>query len=441
MQPVDLIINARWVLPMEPAGLVIRDGGVAIRDGRILEVASQQSLRQRFSAAKQVDRPQHALLPGLVNAHAHAAMALLRGVPLEQSVLAWLRRSIWPIERRWVSAEFVRTGSQLFIAQLLRAGVTCFADMYYFPEEVAPLASLARIRIAVGVPVIDQATAWSAGADDCLDKGAALWDALRGDPWASLYFAPHAPYSVSDQALARLRTIVDQLDAPVAMHLHESATEVQDGLATHGLRPLERLDALGLLRPGFAAVHMVHCSASDIETTARKGVAVVHCPQSNLRLGSGIAPVGEMLDHGITVAIGSDGPASSGAPDLLAETRIAAMLAAGMSGHPRRIAPLDALRMATLDGARALGLGDQIGSLSAGKYADLIAIDLSRCTDLAPADVADSVLQDATRADVSDVWTAGQACVENRELRTLDLPEVRERARYWATRVGAGSAP
>ncbi len=440
MQPVDLLVHGRWVLPIEPAGAVLQGYGVAVDGGRIVAISPSAALRERYAPTTEINCATHVLMPGFVNAHTHAAMSLLQGAPLRGSVQQWLRESIWPLENRWVSAEFVRVGTQLAIAQMLRAGITTFADMYLFPEEVARLASELRLRIAVGLPVAEARTAWAENADEYLDKGAALWDAHRSDPWASLYFAPHAPYSVSDATLGRLRRISDQLDAPITMHLHETSAEVRESLAAHGHRPLARLAQQGLLRPGFTAIHMNDLDAADIDLCARSGLAVVHCPQSNLRHGSGVSPAAELMGRGVAVALGTDGPASCGTPDVLAEARLASLLAAGLSGQPERIDAHAALGLATLGGARALGLDAHTGSLVAGKSADFIAIDLAQSISAGPQRLADALLQDATRSDVSDVWVAGRRVVFDQELQIMDLAELHDRARQWIARLGLGAA-
>ena len=438
--PVDLIVHGRWLLPIEPAGAVLGEHGIAVRDGRIVAVAPSVTLRQQYAAAAEVELSTHALLPGFVNGHTHAAMSLLRAAPPHGSVRQWLRETVWPLENRWVSAEFVRVGTRLAIAQMLRAGVTSFADMYLFPEEVARLAAELRLRVAVGLPVADARTTWADDADEYLSKGAALWDAHRSDPWARLYFAPHAPYSVSDATLAHLRRIADQLDAPLAMHLHETAAEVRESLAAHGRRPLARLGQLGLLRPGFTGVHMVQLDEQDLELTRRSGIAVVHCPQSNLRHGSGIAPLRTLLEQRTPVALGTDGAASSGAPDLLAEARLAALLASGDAAQAGLVDAHTAIAMATLGGARALGFDADTGSLLPGKAADFIAIDLARCPALDAPRVAEALLYDATRADISDVWVGGRRAVQRGTLELLDLEEIEALARQWMVRMGLGAA-
>jgi 5-methylthioadenosine/S-adenosylhomocysteine deaminase len=440
MQSVDLLVHGRWLVPMEPAGAVLEGYGLAVAGGRIVAVSPSSSLRQHYTAPVQIERPDHVLLPGFVNAHTHAAMSLLRSAPPQGSLRQWLRESVWPLENRWVSAEFVRAGSRLAIAQMLLAGITSFADMYLFPEEVARLAVELRLRIAVGLPVTDAPTAWAEDARDCLVKGASLWDAYRASPWVRLYFAPHATYSVSDETLRHLQRIADQLDAPLAMHLHETAAEVRESFAAHGRRPIARLAQLGLLRPGFTGIHMIALDETDLETVQRSGIAAVHCPASNLRHGSGLPPLAALRDRGVPVALGSDDAPSAGVPDLLAEARLAALLTAGASGDSNRLEAHAALGIATLGGARALGLDTDVGSLIAGKSADFIAVDLAHLPGVGPPLVAESLLYDVTRADISDVWVAGRHVVRRRQLELLDLTEVERQARQWMVRMGLGAA-
>lgn len=440
MQSVDLLVHGRWLLPIEPAGAVLEGYGIAVAGGRIVAVAPSAVLRRHYVASVQIDRPEHILMPGFVNAHTHAAMSLLRGAPARGSLGQWLRETIWPLENRWVSAEFVRTGTLLAIAQMLRAGITSFADMYLFPEEVARLAVELRLRIAIGLPVADARTAWSEHGRDCLAKGAALWDTHRASPWIRLYFAPYAPDSVSDEILRRLRRITDQLDAPVAMHLHETASAVRESVACHGRRPIARLADLGLLRPGFTGIHMIALDEDDLEIAQRSGIAAVHCPASSLRRGSGLPPVAALHARGITVGLGSGGAAGVGTADVLAEARLATLLAAGLDGEAGCLDAQAALALATLGGARAIGLDTDIGSLVVGKSADFIAIDLAHAPGAGTASAAQTILYDATRADVSDVWVAGRHVVQRGHLELLDLGEVERQARQWMVRMGLGAA-
>ncbi len=445
MQSIDLLIEPRWLLTMEAAGAVLENNAIAIDAGRIVAIGPAATLRQRYDARRHELRAQHVLLPGFVNAHTHAAMSLLRGQPVRGPVQRWLRELIWPLENRWVSADFVRTGTRLAIAEQLRAGITCFADMYLFPEETAALARELKVRIAVGLPIAEGRTTWAQNADDYLEKSAALWDEYRADPWARMYFAPHAPYSVSDATVARLRRLLDQLDAPLAMHLHETTSEIQDCLAQRGARPVAWLAEQGLLRPGFTAVHMNHADERDIELLAGAGVCIAACPQSNLRLGSGSAPLARFSAAGISLALGTDGPASTGALDMLAEARLAALLGAGTAGTSAHTGVTAAnsdevLRMATLGGAQALGLADDIGSLRVGKAADLCCLRIP--DHLAPtrSTLADTLLVDCARQDVQDAWIAGRAVLTQGVVTAFDETETLERARVWQARLATGLA-
>ncbi|HQW10347.1 MAG TPA: TRZ/ATZ family hydrolase [Steroidobacteraceae bacterium] len=439
MQSIDLIIEARWALPMD-GGAVLEHAALAIDGGRILAIGPAPLLATRYSPRERLERREHAIAPGLVNAHTHAAMSLMRSVAVRGPLMQWLNETIWPLERRCVNAQFVRSGTQLAMAEMLAAGITCFADMYYFPEEVARLARVQRLRVVIGAPIVDGRTPWAADLDEHLDKAARLWDEYRDDPLVQPSFAPHSPYAVRRSTFARLRRLIDQLDAPLAMHLHETQTEVQDSLTAHGERPLSWLADEGLLRPGFSAVHMNWLTDEDIDLAARTGISVVHCPQSNQRLGSGICPVSRLRAAGVNVALGTDGAASVGALDLLAEARAACLLASLSTHNPQALGAPDSLRMATLGGAQALGLGHEIGSLTAGKAADVICIDLSAPACQPVDDPADAIVYSAGRSAVTDVWVAGRAMVRDGRLLTFDPAELAAITRDFPARLAPGAA-
>ena len=440
MESVDTLVTARWVIPIEPDGRVLEHHAVAVRDGRIVEVLPAVEARLRYEPRETIDRRHHVLLPGLVNAHTHAAMVLLRGRAEDLPLDPWLRKAIWPLERRWVDPEYVRDGTELAIAEMVRCGISCFADMHLWPEVVAQTAAAAHMRASVGLIVTEAATSWASTADEYIDRGMRLRDEYRGDPLVSMHFAPHAPYSVSDATITRVRRLADELDLPVAMHLHETAREIELSLETHGKRPLARLAALGLASPQLVAIHMTQVTPEDLDTLAAAGASVVHCPESNLKLGAGICPVARMLARGVRVALGTDGAASNNDLDLLAEARIAGLVSAGVGATPGELVAADLLRMATLEGARTLGLGELTGSLLPGKWADLCCIDLREPRSWPVHDVATAVIYAASSRQVTDTWVAGRRLLAEGRLTSIDESKVLERAAAWSERLDATAA-
>jgi 5-methylthioadenosine/S-adenosylhomocysteine deaminase len=391
--------------------------------------------RARYPNAECVELPRHLLLPGLVNAHTHSPMVLLRGYADDLPLAAWLMERIWPAEQRLVSPAFVADGSRLAIAEMLKSGITCFHDMYFFPEETAAVAAAVGIRAVVGLPIIDLPTAWAADGAECLRLGQAVHDHFRGHPLVGTALAPHAPYTVNDELLQRIACLAEELDLPIHMHIHETAREVADAVAADGRRPLARLAALGLLSPRLLAVHMTQIDAEEPDLLAHHGVHVIHCPESNMKLASGICPVPRLLAAGVNCALGTDGAASNNDLDLLGEIRSAALLAKCASGDPTALPVAQALRMATLGGAMALGLEARIGTLEPGKEADCIAVDLSGVYAEPVFDPLSTLVYATGREQVTDVWVAGRRLLKGRQLTTLDEAEVLERAAQWRGRV------
>jgi len=406
---------------------------VVVINGQIAAIGPAADLLARFEPREHILRNNHLLMPGFVNAHTHAAMTLLRGLPVRGPLMPWLRETIWPAEQRWMSPDFVRDGTQLAIAEMLRAGITTFGDMYLFPEEAARVAAAARVRAVIGLPVAEAATAWADDTTAYLAKAEQLWDEYKSNPWVCLQFGPHAPYSLSDATLQRVRRVADELDARLVMHVHETEVEVHHSLSSHGRRPLRRLDELGLLRPGFTAVHMNRINEEDLETVARTGIAIAACPQSNLRLGSGSCPLAELVALDIPLGLGTDGPASVGALDMLAEARTAALLAPGLTADT-------SLRLATLGSAATLGLSSTVGSLEPGKAADMICFDLDSLACQPDASPASAIVFGATRQQVSDVWIAGRAAVTAGRLLAFDEQELAHLAQDWAQRIYGADA-
>ncbi|MEK6771881.1 MAG: TRZ/ATZ family hydrolase [Pseudomonadota bacterium] len=434
-EPADFVIDARWVIPVEPAGSVLEHHSVAVRNGEIAAILPAVEARQRFRAGEIVSLENHALLPGFVNAHTHAAMTLFRGLADDLPLMDWLQHHIWPAEAKWVGEEFVRAGTELAMAEMIKGGTTCFNDMYFFADVTARAAETAGLRAVVGLIVLDFPSAWAQNADEYLHKCLRLHDELRHSPHVHTAFAPHAPYTVSDGPLEKIVTYAEELGLPVHMHVHETAHEVSESETHHGVRPLERLARLGLLGPRFMAVHMTQLLPAEIAAAARQNLSVVHCPASNLKLASGFCPVQKLMEAGINVALGTDGAASNNNLDMLKELQLAALLAKGVAGSATALPAHQALAMATLNGARALGLDDRIGSLKPGKAADLIAIDLSAVATEPVYDPTSQIVYACSRDQVTDVWVAGQRLLKSRELVTLDESAIRAQAHGWRDKI------
>jgi 5-methylthioadenosine/S-adenosylhomocysteine deaminase len=428
---IDTLLEARWIIPVEPAGKVLKNHTLAIDQGVIQAIIPNDEAQAQFDPREHVVLNHHALIPGLVNLHTHAAMTLMRGLADDLPLMEWLNNHIWPAETRHVDAGFVFDGTRLACAEMLRTGVTCFNDMYFFPEAAVQAVLASGMRAAVGMIAIDFPTAYASDADDYLAKGLALRDDYNPHPLLSFCFAPHAPFTVSDRVFAKILTYAEQLDLPIHIHLHETADEVADSLKTHGMRPIERMQKLGLLGPNLIAVHMIHVTEDEIELMARLGCTVAHCPSSNLKLASGFAPASTMLGAGMNVGLGTDGAASNNRLRMFEEMRLAALLAKGQTGRADVLPAWQALEMATLNGAKALGLDSVIGSLLPGKAADITAVDFSSL-ELAPCyDPVSHLVYAAGREHVSHVWVNGKMLLNDGELITLEEQELLLRAGFW----------
>ena len=431
------LIRSRWTIPVEPAGVVLEHHAVAVRDGRIEALLPARDAADRFPGAAIVELPEHVLIPGLVNTHTHAAMTLMRGLADDLPLMRWLQEHIWPAEMRHVSPDFVRDGTLLSCAEMLRGGITCFNDMYFFPEAALEAARATGMRASLGMIVFDFPSAYAADPDDYLAKGLALRDRHKEDPLLSFCLAPHAPYTVSDATFRKIATMAGELDVQVHIHLHETTEELERSLAEHGVRPLERLRRLGLLGPGLIAVHSVHVSREEIALLAKHGASVVHCPSSNLKLASGFAPIAALANEGVNIALGTDGAASNNRLDLFQEMRQAALLAKAVAGDAEAMPAHAALRAATLGGAQALGLAARIGTIAPGKRADLTAVRIAGPELLPCYDPASHLVYCAGREHVSHVWVDGNARIVAGTLQNADLSRLDTRAELWQNIVKA----
>ena len=431
----DLLIEAGFVVPVVPHGVVLEHHAVAVTGGRIVAVLPVPEARLRFAPHETVSRPDAALIPGLVNAHTHNPMTLLRGVADDLPLKVWLQQHIWPIEAAVIGPDFVADGITLAIAEMLRGGTTCVNENYFFPDVQAATYKRYGFRARVGLPVIDFPTAWAASDDEYFDKADEVHDQWRDDALIATAFAPHAPYTVNDANFERVRMLADQLGIPMHLHLHETAQEVEQSLEKHGQRPIARLDRLGLVNERLIAIHMTQLTEAEMHLCAERGVSVVHCPESNLKLASGFCPACALERAGVNLAVGTDGCASNNDLDMFSETRTAALLAKAVAQDAAALDAFSALRAATLGGAKAIGFDDRVGSIEPGKEADLVCVDLSALETQPLHHVVSQLIYATGRQQVSDVWIAGRARLRQRMLVDIDIEGVLSNARQWRERI------
>lgn len=438
-EEIDTLIEAKWIIPVEPAEIVLNQHAIAIDHGIIKNILPIAEASQRYQPQQTFTLNDHALIPGLVNLHAHAAMTLLRGLADDLPLMEWLNKHIWPAENQYVNAQFVLDGTRLACAEMIKGGITCFNDMYFFPESCAQAATSSGMRAAIGMIVIDFPTTYASDADDYLAKGLELRDKYQHNPLLSFCFAPHAPYTVSDKTFNSILTYAEQLDAAIHIHLHETQDEIRISMESSGVRPIERMQQLGLLSPNLIAVHMVHLTDHEIKLLHQYNCSIAHCPSSNMKLASGFAPISSLVNQGVNVGLGTDGAASNNRLDMFEEMRLAALLAKANSGRADALPAHQVLRMATLNGANALGLGESTGSLAVGKAADITAIDFSHLNLTPCYDPISHLIYAASREHVSHVWANGRILLEDKELTTLNEAELHYRSTMWQERITATS--
>lgn len=436
---VDTLIHARWIIPVEPESVTYEHHTLVIDSGKIIDLLPTGLAKQKYQGTTTENLENHALLPGLINCHTHAAMTLMRGIADDLPLMDWLQNHIWPLEQKWMSEAFVKDGTDLAIAEMILGGTTCFNDMYFFPEITAGQAVHHGIRAKVGLIVIDFPSVWAENSDEYIEKGLALHEQLRLSDLCSTAFAPHAPYTVSDEPLQKIRTLADELELPIHIHVHETLHEVEQAQAQTGQRPLQRLQELGILNPSLIAVHMTQLTDEEISLFAESGAHIVHCPESNLKLASGFCPVSRCLAAGINVALGTDGAASNNDLDMFGEMRTAALLGKAVAADASAIPAVTALRMATINGAKALGLDTCCGSLSVGKSADVIAIDLDYLETQPLYCPVSQIVYATSRQQVTDVWVAGKRLLKQRKLTTFHLEDLKARITAWQHRLSTYS--
>jgi 5-methylthioadenosine/S-adenosylhomocysteine deaminase len=419
----DLRVEVRWIAPMTRKNEVLEDHSLLVRNGRILDILPTPIAIERYSAAVVLQRSSHLAMPGMVNAHADAALLLFRGLDAQTAIAS-------------SSAESTRDGILAAIAEMLQSGITCFADRNYYPEETARTAGEQGMRAMVGMPVAEAATPWGNSPSLSLTRSLKLRDEYRGHPLISTAFAVHAGNSLGDDAFSHLATLADELDAGITMELHQSAGEIRDCIAKFGVRPIERMWRLGLLTPALNAVHMAQVSAADIDLAQRMGISVSLCPQASLKSGNGLPPAAALAAAGIRLSLGSG--VDSLSQGIWGEMRLIALLAHGPGSGGAGLNAWDVLHMATRGGAAALCLADEVGTLEAGKWADLVCVDLSGASTQPLREPLAQLVFNGGRDLVSDVWVAGRQLLLDGNLTRLEWSGVAARTQAFAARMIAG---
>ncbi|MFV2004031.1 MAG: TRZ/ATZ family hydrolase [Gammaproteobacteria bacterium] len=426
MENIDTLLHAKWVVPVDGKHRYLEDHSIAIHEDKILAILPTEQANKKFFANTNRNYAQHALIPGLINSHTHAAMSLFRGLADDLNLMDWLENHIWPAEAEHVNENFVHTGTELAIAEMIRSGTTCFNDMYFFPDVTARVAADTGIRASVGLILIDFPTVWANNSGEYIDKGLAVFDHYKGHDLIKTAFAPHAPYTVSDEPLKQIHTLADELELNIHMHVHETAFEVSEAEKNTGLRPLARLNELGLVNPSLQAVHMTQLNEDEITLLAANGSHVIHCPESNMKLASGICPVTQLLSAGVNVALGTDSSSSNNNLDMFGEMQTAALLAKVGSMDATALPAEQALQMATINGARALGIDEITGSLEIGKFADIVAVNFDTIETVPVYDPISHLVYCSSREQVTDVWIAGKQRLTDRVLNTIDETRLKQ---------------
>lgn len=435
METVDHLIHARWLITCEEKNQILENASLAIKDGKILALLPTEQAKQKYTASSEENYPHHVILPGFINSHTHIAMNVFRGLADDLELMDWLTNHIWPAETKWVSHDLVYDASLLAMSEMIRGGTTCFNDMYFFMDATAKAAEKIGIRAHLGMTVIDVPTSWAKNADEYFAKGLEFYDQYKNHKTVVPTMAPHSTYTVSLEHLAKCNEIAKERNLKINIHLHEAPSEIEGSLKKYGKRPLDRLHEIGMLTSDLIAIHMTQLNENDLELVNQTKPNIVHCPESNMKLASGNCPVQRLLDSSINVALGTDGAASNNDLDMIGEARSAAFLGKVIANDPRALKAESALRMATLHGAKALGIDHLTGSLTAGKSADFIAIDLAMIETQPLYHLVSQVIYAASRFQVTDTWVCGKQVMKNRVLTTFSEKEVLEKAHKWQEKI------
>jgi 5-methylthioadenosine/S-adenosylhomocysteine deaminase len=435
MQHVETIIQPKWLITVDKQNRVLENHSLVIERGKIIDIIPNLQLNAHYTATKIYYLDHHAILPGFVNAHTHSSMSLMRGFADDLALMTWLNKYIWPGERLFVGPEFVCDGMRLALAEMIKSGTTCINDMYFYASEAAEVMHKAGIRGRIADSILNVEMPWSPTVQSCFDKSLALIQQVKAYPLIEASLGPHAPYTTDDSILQEVLQVSKQHFVPIHIHLHESADEINQYQNSRGIRPLSRFQQLGLCSPKLQAVHMTQVTKLDIEILASSGTHVIHCPESNMKLASGMCPAQTLINAGVNVALGTDGAASNNDLDMIGEMRSAAMLAKIRDGNPESISANTALRMATINGAKALGFDQFTGSLEVGKAADVIAIDLNTSSTMPVFHPVSQIVYAASKDQVTDAWIAGKHVLKSRVLTTLNEPEILSKAKQWGEKL------
>jgi len=441
MQTIQTLIHAHCIVPVhsdvENKQQVLTEHSIAIQDGRILEILKTQDAKQKYTSTINLNYDHHIIIPGLINSHTHAAMSLFRGLANDLPLMEWLQNHIWPAEQKWVNEEFVQLGTQLAMAEMLRGGVTCFNDMYFYAESTAHEVTKSGMRAHIGMILLDFPTQYASNADEYFAKGLALQDQYKANPLIKCTFAPHAPYTVSNPPLERVAMLANELELPVHIHLHETQDEITQSMEQYKMRPIQRLNEIGLVNSNLIAVHMTQLQENEIDLIAENNANVVHCPQSNQKLASGFCPTQKLNEKSVNLVIGTDSCASNDDLDMFSEMHSAALLAKVVANDAATLPAYETLRCATINAAKALGMEQDIGSLEMGKSADLCAIDINTIEAQPIYDPIGHLVYATQRNQITDVWVAGKQLVSNRELLTLDQNEILAKTKEWNHKISS----
>jgi len=434
MEKIDSLIHAKWIITCDNNN-VLENHALAIKNGKIHDILPSQKAREQYQANSEQHFKTHAITPGFINSHTHIAMNLFRGLADDLELMDWLNNYIWPAEGKWVDNTFVHDASQFAMAEMIRAGTTCFNDMYFFMDATAKAAQSAGMRAHLGMTIMDVPTAWAKTTEEYFTKAIEFYQQYKQNDYVTPTLAPHSTYTLSKESLLRVKELADEYKLKINIHLQEAPSEISQALEKYGCRPLKLLDDIGMVSPNLIAIHMTQLDESDFTILQKSRPNIVHCPESNMKLASGACPVERLTKLGINVALGTDGAASNNDLDMMSEMRSAAFLGKLTTMDPKAVSAEQALKMATIHGAKALGIDHYTGSLYKGKAADFIAINLEQIETQPLYHPMSAIVYAASRQQVTDVWVAGKQLLKNRELQTLDEKELLAKAQRWRKKI------